>query len=295
MPRARSELSKQSTRVMHGRPDAGLAKRVSEERGVDAEDRDAELRLEPFAHGGHAHVGAALDHGVEAVVGRREQFDDRPFLRLVGDVGDVLHVGAGRSRRAGAALPREHDCVLLECEAPRQQPSKAPGTAFQVVDAVAATAVEVVVMVRGDLGELVSGRLARNRHGVDLARLFERTEVAIDGALADRRDRTEGEGVQLVWGERARLARDDRENRTALARAAAECLLRGRWCLLRGRWRLMRGRWRLMRGSWCLLRGSWCLLRGRWCLLRGRWCLLRGRSSTRGSSRTVFAGYGHGR
>jgi len=209
--------------------------------------------------------------------------------------GEERRKGERRSRRAGAALPREHDGVLLECEAPRQQPSKAPGTAFQVVDAVAATAVEVVVMVRGDLGELVSGRLARNRHGVDLARLFERTEVAIDGALADRRDRTEGEGVQLVWGERARLARDDRENRTALARAAAERLLRGRWCLLRGRWRLMRGRWRLMRGSWCLLRGSWCLLRGRWCLLRGRWCLLRGRSSTRGSSRTVFAGYGHGR
>ncbi len=162
-------------------------------------------------------------------------------------------LGNGASRHTGAALPREHDGVLLECEAPRKQPSKAPGTAFEVVDAVAGTAVEVVVMVRGDLGELVSGRLARNRHGVDLARLFERTEVAIDGALADRRDRTDGEGVQLVWGERARLTRDDRENRTALARAAAERLLRGRWRVLRGR------------------------------------------SGARVSSRTVFAGHGHGR
>jgi hypothetical protein len=188
--------------------------------------------------------------------------------------------GNDASRRAGAALPREHDGVLLECEAPRKQPSKAPGTAFEVVDAVAAPAVEVVVMVGGDLGELVAGRLAGNRHGVDLAGVFECAKVAIDGALADRRNRAQSEIVQLVRGERARLARDDRKKRTALARGAAECLLRGRWCLLRGRW--------------CLLRGRWCLLRGRWCLLRGRWRPLRGSPCVRGSTRAGFAGSGHG-
>ena len=156
--------------------------------------------------------------------------------------------------------------MLLKREAARQQASKAPRTAFEVVDAVAATAVEVMVMVRGDLGELVAGQLAWNRNGVDLTCLFERTEVAIDGALADRRDRAEGEVVQLVGRQRSRLARDDRKKRTALARGAAECLLRGRWCLLRGRWCLLRGRWRPLRGSPCV----------------------------RGSTRAGFAGSGHG-
>ena len=123
--------------------------------------------------------------------------------------------------------------MLLEREAMGEKTLKASRAAFKVVDAITAVAMEVVVMVCGDRRKLVSGSLAGNRHGMDLTRLFQRAKIAVDGALADRRYGTEGEGVQLVGRERARLACNDGEQRAALARGAPECAEGGRGRLLR--------------------------------------------------------------
>jgi hypothetical protein len=51
------------------------------------------------------------------------------------------------SANTRVALACKHDGVLLEREAARKKSPKTPGTAFEVVHAVAAAAVEVVMVV----------------------------------------------------------------------------------------------------------------------------------------------------
>jgi hypothetical protein len=64
--------------------------------------------------------------------------------------------------------------VLFEREPAWQEVAKATGAALEVVDAVAAAAVEVVMVVRRNLGEFVAWRLAGDGDRLDLAGLFER-------------------------------------------------------------------------------------------------------------------------
>lgn len=134
-------------------------------------------------------------------------------------------VGSAGTR---AALACKQDGVLLEREAAWKKSPKTPGTAFEVVHAVAAAAVEVVMMVRRGVGEFVARLLARDRHRMDLPGVLERAQVAVDGALADRSELTDREFVQFVRRKGPCLARDDLEQHAALPGRPPERMLGGR-------------------------------------------------------------------
>lgn len=83
--------------MLDGRGEALLAQGVPEGGGVDAENGDADEGFDAFGDLAEAQVGAALHDGVKAIGGGGEEFEDGAFLGPIGDVGDVLGIGAGKA------------------------------------------------------------------------------------------------------------------------------------------------------------------------------------------------------
>jgi hypothetical protein len=110
----------------------------------------------------------------------------------------------------------EEDLVGVELEAAGGEGLQVAGTSFDVEDAAAVVAVEVVVMAPA--GDLVAGRLAGDVDGVDVAFGDEAFERAIDGSVAQRRDVGLRGGQDLAGAQRAGGAFEDGADGRALAR-----------------------------------------------------------------------------
>jgi len=87
--------------------------------------------------------------------------------------------------------------VLVGGEAGREEGVDAGGAALDIEDAVAASAVEVMVVVFGGLEAFVAWGLAGDVDGDDLLGLDEALEVAVDGGDAEVGDVAPGEVEDL--------------------------------------------------------------------------------------------------
>lgn len=110
----------------------------------------------------------------------------------------------------------QRDFMPFEHESIRHHPVHPSRTAVHVEDPVAAEAVEVVMVGRGDFSELIAVGLSRNRDPCHDILVLESIHGPIDGAHTERRDADTGVPVDLLDRHRPARLRDRVVNRCEL-------------------------------------------------------------------------------
>lgn len=127
--------------------------------------------------------------------------------------------------------------MVFEGEALWEHALEVARAGVDVVDAVAAGAVEVVVVRVGDLGEFVAVGLARDIDGGDVAVVFEAAEGAVNGTDTEAGDGLECGVVDLLDRERAVGGGDGDADRILLFGGSARGVggsVCGHWSILAG-------------------------------------------------------------